>query len=673
MLLHSLTLENIRIFKGKNVLDFTPEQTKGSHKPIILIGGKNGAGKTTLFESILLCLYGQKAPGSRMSNAKYEQYIEQMISRGKKNDPEVLPAIEVEFDFTHGGVRQNYHVRREWSFTPKLAETLTIKRNGEILRDIEIDQWQDRLNELIPPRFARLFLFDGEKIQNLVEDNAENVYLKDSFKSLLGLDLVDRLKADLGIYLSHNLKGAELTAIGKQLEEIQSEIAKAESEKEHHEQERAQAQSHADQIRSEIERQEQVVASEGGGFAKKREDLKKEKIRLDHEILKTQNDIRELCAGLFPFSISPTYCSLLKKHLIEEDAVQSRIRSQEIIHANIEELNKIIQSPAFWSEISVASAHKEKIREKLIALMHQQLATDVEVKKTPLVHHLSQFEYHQLLKWIDDAISSVPQKMETLSENLEKLSIERVKVEEKINRAPSDEVIAPHITKLNELNQTLGRLTEQIHSFNEQIRQIEVRIAELNRRRETVEEEIQGVKGGSRKIELVRDVTAALTEYSKELQQQKINQLGDNILSCFNRLIRKDDYVRNILIDEKYNITLFEPDGHPIPKDLLSAGEKEIFAVSLLWGLTLTSGRQLPFIIDTPLGRLDSEHRGNLVMDFFQHAGDQMIIFSTDTEIDKEYFRVLQPHIARAYHLDYSKKDRITSISPGYFWQEENV
>ena len=172
-------------------------------------------------------------------------------------------------------------------------------------------------------------------------------------------------------------------------------------------------------------------------------------------------------------------------------------------------------------------------------------------------------------------------------------------------------------------------------------------------------------------MQLAQQVTIILNEYMKELQRQKVSQLSDNILSCFTRLIRKEDYVKDIVIDENYAITLYEPDGHAIPKELLSAGEKEIFAVSLLWGLTLTSGRQLPFIIDTPLGRLDSEHRGNLIMDFFQHAGDQMIIFSTDTEIDKEYFRVLQPHIARAYHLDYSKKDRMTTISPVYFWKSK--
>ena len=175
MLLHSLILENVRIFKGRNVLDFTPVHSSKAHKPIILIGGKNGTGKTTLFESILFCLYGQNAPGNRMSNPKYEQYIREIIPRSKKTDTDLIPAIEVVFDFSHSGLRHIYNVRREWKLSPKFSERLTIQRNGEILSDLEVDQWQDLLNELIPPRFARLFLFDAEKIQNLVEDNTDNI------------------------------------------------------------------------------------------------------------------------------------------------------------------------------------------------------------------------------------------------------------------------------------------------------------------------------------------------------------------------------------------------------------------------------------------------------------------------------------------------------------------
>ena len=91
-----------------------------------------------------------------------------------------------------------------------------------------------------------------------------------------------------------------MAAIGQILEKIQSEIAKEESEKEHLEQERAQAQSHADQVHADVDRQEQIVASEGGSFARKREDVKREKLQLDHEILKTQTELRSSVPGYSP-------------------------------------------------------------------------------------------------------------------------------------------------------------------------------------------------------------------------------------------------------------------------------------------------------------------------------------------------------------------------------------
>jgi len=674
MLLKSLTLENVRIFKGVNTLNFAQDSKVYPHKPIILIGGMNGAGKTTLFESILLCLYGQRSPGSRIGKTKFEKYIGQMASKSKKSEELSDPKIEVVFEFSHSGSRHTYTVKREWTLKPKFVETLTVKRDGELLSDLETDQWQDLLNELIPPRFARLFLFDGEKIQSLVDDNSDNIYLKDSFKSLLGLDLVDRLKADLSIYVSQHLQGKELDHITENLANLNIQIKAIEERKDQYQQERAQIQSRFDQVASEVERQELVVASEGGSYARKRDELKNEKNRLDNEISQNENKIRELCAGLFPFAITQKYCTLLKQHLIKEDTIQSSQRSREIIKARVEELNKIVESPAFWSDVSIPSSQKETVRKKISTLINQQFAIGSNPSSGQLIHHLSQYEYHKLLQWINDAVSQVPKQMDDLTLQLEKLTVKRQKVAGMINKAPADEVIGPLIQKLNEYNQSLGQLREKLNKLDESIRELDVQVKELERQREKYEEEIQAVKHGSKKMQLARQVAIVLNDYAKELQSQKISRLGDNILSCFTRLIRKEDYVTDIQIDENYEITLFEPDGHAIPKELLSAGEKEIFAVSLLWALTLTSGRQLPFIIDTPLGRLDSEHRGNLVMDFFQHAGDQMIIFSTDTEIDKEYFRILQPHIARAYHLDYSKKDRRTIISPGYFWQcEEEV
>lgn len=435
-------------------------------------------------------------------------------------------------------------------------------------------------------------------------------------------------------------------------------------------QERSKIQSQSDQIKGEIERQELILAGEGGGYARKREEWKAEKINLEHDITKVENELRELCSGLFPFSITPHYCKILKENLIEEDKIQTKQRLRELIQANMNEFDTVIQSSEFWSDISIQTDQKEKIREKMVTLIKKHLEPVDDHIGKKLIHQVSQAEYHQLLQWIDEAESHLPQKMNLLSERLEKLTTKRQKIVGMINKAPDDEIIAPHIKELNSLNKSFGGLEEKLNILDTSMRELNFQLNELNRKKEKILEAIQNVKGDSKKLDLANKVIHVLDDYAKELQGQKVKQLADNILMCFNRLIRKDDYVRNLLIDEDYTITLYDHDGQVIPKELLSAGEKEIFAVSLLWGLTLTSSRELPFIIDTPLGRLDSEHRGNLVMDFFQHAGEQMIIFSTDTEIDLEYFRTLQPYIARAYHLDYSKKDRVTSISPGYFWAE---
>ena len=45
-----------------------------------------------------------------------------------------------------------------------------------------------------------------------------------------------------------------------------------------------------------------------------------------------------------------------------------------------------------------------------------------------------------------------------------------------------------------------------------------------------------------------------------------------------------------------------------------------------------------------------------------------MLIFSTDTEIDIDYFNQLKPYIANAYHLDYNKEERSTRVTNEYFW-----
>lgn len=82
------------------------------------------------------------------------------------------------------------------------------------------------------------------------------------------------------------------------------------------------------------------------------------------------------------------------------------------------------------------------------------------------------------------------------------------------------------------------------------------------------------------------------------------------------------------------------------------------------------SGKQLPVAIDTPLGRLDSSHRNNLLERYFPTASHQVILLSTDTEIARKEIAILREHqaIAREYILEYDSGKRETTIKEGYFW-----
>jgi DNA sulfur modification protein DndD len=150
--------------------------------------------------------------------------------------------------------------------------------------------------------------------------------------------------------------------------------------------------------------------------------------------------------------------------------------------------------------------------------------------------------------------------------------------------------------------------------------------------------------------------------------EKHIKHLESLILDSFISLIRKSKLVKRIAIEpENFKLTLFDKDLKPIPSNRLSAGERQILAVSILWGLAKASGRPLPAIIDTPLGRLDSKHRQQLIGNYFPKASHQVILLSTDEEIDQSYRNDLSKYIGREYHIEYQESLQTSTITEGYF------
>jgi DNA sulfur modification protein DndD len=172
--------------------------------------------------------------------------------------------------------------------------------------------------------------------------------------------------------------------------------------------------------------------------------------------------------------------------------------------------------------------------------------------------------------------------------------------------------------------------------------------------------------------QIAASVQLMIDEFRLVAAKEKCEVLRQQFLTAFLRLARKDDIVHDVKIDpQDFKVTLLDRAAREVPKRQLSAGEKQIYAIAMLEALGKTAGRSLPVIIDTPLGRLDSKHRTKLVDAYFPVASHQVILLSTDTEIDVPFYEGLKKHISHAYHLSFDSEEGATSVEDGYFWQHE--
>jgi DNA sulfur modification protein DndD len=611
-----------------------------------------------------------------MQKPVYNKYLCQRAHHSSEKYFPAKTSVSVEFKYAQSGRVDTYLVKRFWTYDDaEIDEHLEVYQNGARLQDIDEELWQDFLMDLIPLGVSNLFFFDGEKIQNLAEEETDNRYLIRSLHSLLGLDLVERLQTDLRIYLLRKAKEED-----KQLEiELLTYEKKKKVLEEHLDtilQRRAQVQTQMDCIQSEIEAQEHQIAKEGGGFANKREELRALRKKLEEEIESTKGNIRNLCSDLLPFALVPDLCISLRDRLVKEEKYEQEKAAVAALDSIMEDFIKQVRSEHFWDEFDFVVAHKEEVAKKIAETLKKIIAP-AQNSSVQIIHHLSSRERDKLIEWIEKAVNSIPSDLRLLTSNLEKLVRQRQEVDNSLFKAPMDDVLHPFIKKLSSLHEELGVLQENYRNLEEDLRKTQYELSQVNSQIEKKIEQKTQLQKLSERSALAKKVQSVLQEYIIRLRREKIKNLCESFLECFKWLSNKQHLVERIDINpDDFSINLWSGDGQIIPKNQLSAGEKQIYAVAMLWALARTSGRPLPFMIDTPLGRLDASHRENIVQYFFPHASHQVIVFSTDTEIDQQYFEKLQPYISKAYHLEYDEDVEATRVSVGYFWKrrkEEDI
>ena len=669
MIFNKLTITNVGNFAGTYEFNLREQAGSEGRRPIVLFGGLNGAGKTTIFDAIKLCLYGTEMFGS-ISVARYHAYLRQKIHTSKVTilQPNHA-AIAIEFDYAHLGAVCTYRVERMWEVVgEKIVENLHVTRNGKQLDDVERNGWQDFIKEIIPLGLSQLFFFDGEKIQKMMSDDS-NEELKKSILSLLGLDLVERLQADLKIYRSKFLKEAKNSAYAQEMAEFEEQKTLIDDGIRRIKDEKAGLQCSIDQLAGRISVYRDKIAAQGEGYYRNRVNLEEKKQSLENEINAIKDKLRELAAGLFPVAVAASYALKVKSQVESENKYKAAILLADNLDGKCREILTQIDSEDFLEHIGVNASIIKKIKKQVKDEIASLFAVQENHKPTNEVFGFSQKQTIEILQTIDSALTIIPTDITALTDRYEAKFRELQDTVSFLNKVPDEEFIQPMYETLDSLNIELGGVTEKRANLDEQLAELINRRSELERRIGQLERKIVASYELSERLQTVLKVEKVLVEYYRQLAKQKIYALQEEFTTIFRMLHRKEDMIAKVKIDpQTFAVTLYDHQNVVISKGSLSSGELEIYAMSMLWALAKTSGQKLPFIVDTPLARLDSKHRDNLVELFFPYASHQMMIFSTNTEVDQQYFDQLEPNVALAYNLEYCEERKSTVVKEGYFW-----
>jgi DNA sulfur modification protein DndD len=655
VIIEQLTLHDFGIYRGRHVIDLSPES---DDKPIVMIGARNGRGKTTMLDAINLVLFGQRARlSNRKPNTSWDKYLRDSINRKAPEGALVGMRFSVQDDFE----TRVYEIARSWTVAGKsVKEFFNVSINGEA-DQILAEDWDEHIEGILPLEIASLNFFDGEKIDQLADPLQSREVNQAAIRGLLGLGILEKLEADLKVFLRRK----QDLAIG---DEVSPELAGIENELMSllhrcdllHDEQLSVDRLVGDSLKA-VEKLESHAKSLGSEKWNQRVEIQNRSRDLAIERAELTAELHALVEGIAPLKLVE---SLLARASDQVEADVSAVRLQvlleelttrdaRIIAALPPEVTEVVEQVLIRDRLGVASmAGKQTIHGNSLTLNSSISGAIRDLKLVPpteaILKRLDEIE--TLATSVDRQLMAIPTEGE-LGPILQELGRERSRLESLQLRKSSIDKELEHIASAqNSLNARAARLREE----------------EADKRNEALEER-RSREYTQRALETVRQLLDSTVT-------RNLANIEAAILTRFHQLIGKKNLVTGVSIDpETLELRVSTGDGEHQPIERLSAGERQLLATASLWGLSTVAGRSIPLVIDTPLGRLDGDHRINLSTNYFPYAARQVVILSTDSEFTRELYEKMRHAVGREYTIQFRAENESSEIIPGFFEEDSNA
>ncbi len=725
MKINYIKLCNISSYSDECFFDFTVSDGKN----IILIGGQNGTGKTSLFTALKLALYGHLCFNYQSSSSPmYLSKIKDIINHDAFTTKEIVAYVEVEIEIPKGRDYVKYVIKREWRYEDKkIKENLMIFNDDKALKNNEIVFFQNYLFTILPPNLFDFFFFDGEEIADFFASNSYNLYIKKAILSICSFDTFEIIRKFSDNYIDNSFEEDEniillYEDIKNKIEKIELNIIESEEE----------IYNIKNEIYKIIDRKEYLsnkFKNSGGLTEEEKYNLfekSKEQEKIKNECsLKIKNFVE----GMMPFVICKEFADKIQKQLSLEteyqryNALNDNLNSIAVNKAILETIsnNKIENiDDSFIKELlkSISLAVKPNINEEKFSLIHD-LSNEQNTKVFSVLNYINKFSEEGILKVINTKVNASSQTVEINKKLRAAMSdIDSKKYSDEFEKLAQSEL---------EKNKLLENLRIKMFDWEKELQEL---YSESNKIRLQLE---QNAKNKNIYM-LTNKVSKLFDDVINKLTVSKFKEIEKHMLIMINKIMRKDNFIDLIELDDNFNINIYKEqiykksdlenliknigtdellkrigtsglkkllkefnidsisrlranlqksngqiglDSENIIKlykrlsfNQLSKGEKQIFILSLYYAIIKVSRKNIPFIIDTPYARIDTEHREQISTVFFPEISGQVIILSTDEEITLPYYKVLKPFINKEYLLTYDEFNSKTTVSNGYFYKE---
>ena len=532
------------------------------------------------------------------------------------------------------------------------------------------ESWSYYVEEILPFGIARFFFFNNEKITQLADDTSFE-QIKGSIRAALGILTIEKAIEHVDEVIRRKqqaLDTFENSEENQAFQQTEAEIAQVDDELETARRCANDLQRKAQEASVRYELREQEFWAAGGELSRNRDSIKREMQLISNEMNNIQLEITQQVSD----PATPLYmCRSLVMSAYEEEMQNQYNNTHQTIQLELSRVRDKMLSEL--EKAKVASSTLRLIKE-IWESEFKRYQSNAGATPRSAMSSTSMMLFEHLIKEVFNAMEphvqgllsrEGAQENELLALDAHLEAADDKSIAMKLFEALKDFERAKTVAEV-EYQRQLDQI-QGLQSKRDQLVARRIQLIKTITDKENVNDDnVRIIKYAAMSMEVLR-------EFKTRLQRSKVSQLSSAITDCFKTLVGKESLIDRITIDgETLDITIIDVNDQPLLKNQLSAGEQQMFAVSVVWALALSSGYKAPVIIDTPMARLDSKHRENFVTRYLPAASSQVVVLSTDEEISGKYLDMIQNNILDCYTLLYHEDDRSTTIEKGYF-QEARV